>query len=446
MRDRATRMGVALLPILLFIALHFLGYMKLARLGALALAALAIGAVAFLRPRWGLWGLLFYVYSGIGLFLPVNLAAPLLGIVVGSVLLEWMRGMTPRLPGTFFWVSVGLFILAALNSTLLAHDMAAALIELGAFLKVLLVILLIVHLVRTPEQLRTTAYVVFAGAVCTIVLGMLAIATGFESAGENFIAGVRVMRFTGAHVDPNKAAAYMCTAVPLGLFALRHCESRILRVGFIVGTVALVVAVFATFSRGAIVSMTAVLVGMSIYEVRSRRSFAVFALVLTTGIVLAPRYYWARLTGLSSAFENTTQDWSVYTRMLALRTAWEMFLNHPLTGVGLGNFLTASASQLFVRIVVHNTYIEILTATGILGLLWFLGIIGSGVRDAVAGARQRWVSQPAWMRALSYYTALSALSIGLSAVFLSMPFRYPLWVPVAMGLVVGGLLRAEKQA
>ena len=446
MRDRATHFGVALLPVLLFVALHFFGYVKFARLGAMALAALVAGAVAFIKPRWGLWGLLFYVYSGIGLFLPVNLAAPLLGIVVGSVLLELVRGSSPRLPGTFFWVSVGLFILAALNSTVLAHDMAASLLELGAFLKVLIVILLTVHLVRTPEQLRTTAYVVFAGAVGTIVLGMLAIATGFESAGENYISGVRVMRFTGAHVDPNKAAAYMCTAVPLGFFALRHCQNRIARVVFILGTVALVVAVFATFSRGAIVSLTAVLVGMVIYEVRSRRSFAVAVLVLAAGVALAPRYYFARLTGLSSAFENTTQDWSVYTRMLALRTAWEMFLSHPLTGVGLGNFLGASASQLFVRIVVHNTYVEILTATGILGFFWFLGIIASGIRDAIAGARQRWASQPAWMRALSYYTALSALSIGLSAAFLSMPFRYPLWIPVAMGLVVGRLLKTEKTA
>jgi hypothetical protein len=41
---------------------------------------------------------------------------------------------------------------------------------------------------------------------------------------------------------------------------------------------------------------------------------------------------------------------------------------------------------------------------------------------------------------------LSAISIGLSAGFATMPFRYPLWVPVAAGLVIGNLLRAEKQA
>ena len=96
-RDRATHFGVALLPVLLFVALHFFGYVKFARLGAIALVALVAGAVAFVRPRWGLWCLLFYVYSGVGLFLPVNLAAPLLAIVVGSVLLELARNK----PATF---------------------------------------------------------------------------------------------------------------------------------------------------------------------------------------------------------------------------------------------------------------------------------------------------------------------------------------------------------
>ncbi len=445
-RDRATWFAISLLPVLAFAALRFLGYMKFARLGAIALVAMAAGAVAFLRPRWGLWAVLFYIYSGIGLFFPLNLAAPLILIVMVSVLVEWVRGEAPRMPGTFFWVSVGLFALAALNSTVIARDMGASLVELVAFLKILLVILLTVHLIRTPDQLRTTCYVVFAGAVATVALGVLAIAMGVEGAGENYFYGIRVMRFSGTHEDPNTAAAYMCSALPLGIFAVRHCHSRVIRLAFLLGTVTLVVGVFTTFSRGAFVSIAAVLAGVIAYEVRSRRSFAIVATILAAGIVLAPRYYWDRVIDLPSVFQNTTQDWSVYTRMLALRTAWEMFLDHPLMGVGLGNFLTVSASQLFVRIVVHNTYLEILTATGILGLVWFLAIFASGWREAMAGARRTWTSHPAWMRSLSYYALLAAVSIGLSAVFLSMPFRYPLWIPVALGLVIGGLVRAERRA
>ena len=445
-RDRATSFAISILPVLAFVALRFLGYMKYARLGAMALGAMAAGTVVFLRPRWGLWALLFYIYSGVGLFLPLNLAAPLIAIVLVSVLLAWVRGEAPRLPGAFFWVSVGLFVLAALNSTLIAHDMAACLSELGTFLKVLIVVVLTVQLIRTPDQLRATCYVVFAGAVATVALGVVAIKMGLDGAGENFIYGVPVMRFTGAHVDPNKAAAYMCSALPLGIFAVRHCHSRILRLAFFLGAVTLVVGVFATFSRGAFVSIAAVLVGVIAYEVRSRRSFTVVATIIAIGIVLVPRYYWDRVIDLPSAFQDTTQDWSVYTRMLAARTAWQLFLDNPLLGIGLGNFLTVAASQLFVRIVVHNSYLEILTATGIFGLLWFVAMLASGWREAMAGTRRTWTSHPAWMRSLSFYVLLSALSIGLSAFFGTMPFRYPLWIPVAIGLVIGNFLRAERPA
>ncbi|HXV14516.1 MAG TPA: hypothetical protein VEC56_09960, partial [Candidatus Krumholzibacteria bacterium] len=289
-RERATLFAIALFPVLAFVALRLFGYMKFARLGAIALAAVAAAAVVFLRPRWGLYALVFYIYSGAGLFLPIQLAAPLISIVLAAVLLDWVRGQVPGLPGAYFWVSVGLFVLAALNSTVVARDMAASLRDIGTFLKVLLVVVLAVHLIRTPDQLRALCYVVFAGAVGTVALGVLAIAIGLEGAGENQIYGVQIMRFTGAHVDPNKAAAYMCSALPLGIFAVRHCHSRLTRIAFILAVVVLVVGIFATLSRSVFPSVAVVLLGVILYEIRSRRSFVVLVAILALGVVLAPRY------------------------------------------------------------------------------------------------------------------------------------------------------------
>lgn len=447
LRSKAAWFALALLPVVAFVALRFLGFIKFARLGAVGLAAVAFASVLFLRPRWGLYFLLFYVYSGIGLFMPINLAAPVLVIVVAAVLLEWIRGHQVGLPDAFFWIAAALFIFMSLLSMLVARDIGACFFELVSFAKILLVIVLVVHLIRTAEQLRTLCYVVFIGAVSTVALGVLGIAAGLEGTGENYIGGVHIMRFTGVHENPNKAAAYMCSALPLGIFAAKHCVSRVARVAFALGVIVLFVAIFATFSRSVVIAMTVVLIGVAVHELRSRpRSFWLLGVLIAMGLMLAPRYYWDRVVDLPNALRDTTQDWSVYTRLLALQTAWEMFLDHPLTGVGLGNFLGASAYRLFVRIVVHNTYLEILVGTGIVGLSMFLALLGSGLRHAVAGARRRWTAHPAWMQSLSYYVMLSALSISLSAAFATMPFRYPLWIPVAAGLVIGNLLRAEKRA
>jgi O-antigen ligase len=95
----------------------------------------------------------------------------------------------------------------------------------------------------------------------------------------------------------------------------------------------------------------------------------------------------------------------------------------------------------FVRIVVHNSYLEILVGTGVFGLLSFLMIMVSGLRHTVAGARANWRGQPEWMRSACFYCALSAISIWMSSFFGTMPFRHPFWVPVATGIVIANLLR-----
>lgn len=445
-RPRAALFALALLPALAYVVLRFFGLVKFAQLGAIGAVALAGAALLFLRPRWGLYFLILYIYSGVGLFLPVNLAVPAIALVTAAVVLTCLRGEKPNLPDAFFWCAVAAFAMISLHSMLVARDVEASLRELLTFGKILLVVVLIVHLIRTPDHLRSLSYAVFIGAVGTVVLGVVGVWLGLEGTGENFMGGVHVMRFRGAHENPNKAAAYMCSALPMGLFAIKYSRGWLAKLAFTMGVVVIVVGIFATFSRSVVFPLTIVLLGVAAHEFRTRRSLGPLALLLVIIAFLTPRYYWDRVMSLPDAFRNSTQDWSVYTRILALQTAWEMFLNHPITGVGLGNFLGSSAYRLFVRIVVHNTYLEILVGTGILGLTAFVTLLGAGLRHAVAGARRVWIAHPAWMRSLSYYTVLSAVSIGVSAGFGTMPFRYPLWVPVAAGLVIGNLLRADQQA
>jgi O-antigen ligase len=195
-----------------------------------------------------------------------------------------------------------------------------------------------------------------------------------------------------------------------------------------------------------VVPFSIITVAVLVRELRSRRSYLMLLVLATLGILLTPRYYWDRVLALRDIASGGARDWSVYTRWLALTTAWELFLHHPLTGVGIGNFIVAGAYRVFLRIVVHNTYLEILVGTGVFGLMTFLWMVLAGLRATVSGARRRWVTQPVWIQSLCFYVALSGISIWASALFGSMPFRYPLWIPVAAGLVIGNLLRIDRAA
>lgn len=74
------------------------------------------------------------------------------------------------------------------------------------------------------------------------------------------------------------------------------------------------------------------------------------------------------------------QEYSVVTRLEYWRGAWQMFLDHPLLGVGLGAFPALyphyghSSAKLERLEKTHNDYLQVLTDAGLLGgllLLWF---------------------------------------------------------------------------
>ena len=445
-RERWLLAVISVAPPLLYLLVRFLGYMKYVKLAAIAAVALGGATVMFLRPMWGLWLIVFYVYGGLAFYFPFNAAGLMSLLVLAAVALDLIMGGSNRLTDPFFWYACALFLLISVGSMVWAPDPNLSLFEISTYAKMVALTYFIVQLVRTPDDLRRLMYVIFAGGLATVFFGVMNLALGIQSVGDNYIHGSSYMlRFMGTHENPNRAAAFMCTSLPFGIFALRHAR-RSLRPLIILAILILVLAIFATFSRSVFFPLTVILLAVLIREVRSKRSYAMLAVAVAIGCVLVPREYLERVFALRDAFETTTLDWSVYTRLLALQTAWEMFLHHPLTGIGIGNFITAAAYKVFVRIVVHNSYLEILVGTGVFGLLSFLFIMLSGFRHTVEGVRERWKRQPDWMRSACFYCMLSAISIWMSAFFGTMPFRQPFWIPIGMGLVIANLLREDRGA
>ena len=82
-----------------------------------------------------------------------------------------------------------------------------------------------------------------------------------------------------------------------------------------------------------------------------------------------------------STIREGAGEYSVVTRTEYWRGAWQMFLDHPLTGVGLGAFPTAypaygrSSARNERLEQTHNDYLQLLTDAGLVGALigfWFL--------------------------------------------------------------------------
>ncbi|MFH1755907.1 MAG: O-antigen ligase family protein, partial [Candidatus Latescibacterota bacterium] len=132
---------------------------------------------------------------------------------------------------------------------------------------------------------------------------------------------------------------------------------------------------------------------------------------------------------------------SIYTRLQAAKSAISLFLQYPLTGVGLNNFMARSGTDLYVQLVAHNSYLEILAGVGVFGFIAWMSIILSSVRGCCKGMRHRWDAKDDWLKSLSFYMLLSLISSLMNNMFISGEFAYFLWTPLAGGLVAGNLTR-----
>ncbi len=437
----AALLTLAVLPAVAFVLAGDAGIQSYIRLATMGVVALGVAIGIFVRPRWGVYFMVFYVYSGLNFYVGGSLfAMAVMALILAGVVVGLAGGERWRLTDPVFLISAAIFTLLALQSMLWAHSISLAVDSYSKYLKAMAIVVLIVQTVRAPSQLRWMARWIFIGAVVTVFLGVVNSVFGIGS-DEELVTGMTPLRFSGAHANPNFAAASMTSAIPLGVFVVRNSKSNITRLLAVLGVLTIVVAVFATYSRQAVFALGFVALAVLFKEVRSRKSYIAILVALAVGILLTPRYYWIRFWTVTQLLETYQLDWSIYLRVMAAQRGWEMFKEHPIMGVGLSNFAARSGDVLFLRIPTHNIYLEIACGLGLFGLLAYLTMLYSGIRQYVAAMKERWREQDRWMSHLSFYIMVSLVSCMISGMFANIQFRHFVWILVASGLVMANLRR-----
>jgi O-antigen ligase len=438
MRAFAAMLFMGVLPVVVLMFSGTLGVQSIVKLMAAGLVAAVAAVVIVTHPRYGVYFMVFYVYAGLGSVVGSGLVPfAVMLLIVAGVALKMAGGEPIRLTDPLFLGSLAFFGIVAVQSMLWAHDLKSAALSYSKFLKVVALVFLVVQTIRTPQHVKWFARALFVGAVATVILGLAARSLGMTPPTEAGI-GMKI-RFSGLHVNANYAAAVMTTAIPIGVFVTKTSRSLLWRLFTGVGILLLTIAIFATYSRQAVFALAFVILAVLFKEVRSRGVYGGIIAVLFIGVMLTPRYYWDRLLTIGQVMENAQQDWSIYLRVIALKRAVSMFMEHPFLGVGLRNFSARSGDVLFVRIPAHNMYLEILTGVGLVGFAGYMTIFYSGIRQCLAGIKYRWRSAETWMREYAFYTLISLLSALISGPFINIEFQYITWIPVAGGLVIAAL-------
>jgi O-antigen ligase len=445
----------------------------LAIAGVLALLAAVVVAI---RPEAAVLIVVGLIYSNapvvlvqyhsvplvIGAAVPLILAAPL----AYDILVRRQKiVVTPALP----WIA-GLLVVEIL-STLTARDMNDAVSSLNVFLvEGIGLYLLVTNTVRSTELLRAIIWVLLLVGAALGALSFFQQIT--ETYGNSYLGFAQteaaatgltetgLARLAGPIGEKNRYAQIMLMLIPLGVLQFSGERHRWLRLAALGCALLAAIATALTFSRGAALAAGIILLAMVALRY-IRLSHLVAAAALIAVVLVAVPAYSARLTSLadiavllSDEPAATGTDNSLLSRATENLTALQVFADHPLLGVGPGQFpayYRDYADEIGVSVKAanreaHNLYLGTAAELGFFGLTAFLGAI---VATLIQLGRAR-------ARALPLRPDLAAMAAGLmlaivgylaSGLFLHLSYARYFWLILALaGAAATVILQATADA
>jgi O-antigen ligase len=315
--------------------------------------------------------------------------------------IEWVR--SPVWPALLLYFLVAAISIPGSPAPLLG---SMELLRMG---EELLLVFAVGHLLRSREDIVFIVVAMLAIMLGESLLGLLQFASD-RFVNLSFIGGAATTmvdefgrqahhRVAGTYLHPVLFGSYLATHLSLIvalLCAARGVAQRWSLLGlFVAGLVALVL----TFSRAGWISFAVASVSVVVLAARSgllsRKQmgflFGVGSVLALVGLCFSGLIY-------SRLFESNPANLSA--RFASFQDAWLMFLAHPLTGVGLNNYVEAIPSLYGTTadgIPAHNYFLLTLAETGATGLIAFLLLLGA---IAWEGRRSLSVSDPL-MRAIA---------------------------------------------
>jgi O-antigen ligase len=250
------------------------------------------------------------------------------------------------------------------------------------FVKVLLIYVLMINTLTTPERLNRFMRLV------VLVTGYVATRAMFDYArGINLIENGRVQgAIGGMFQNPNDLALNMVAVLPLCVLVAIRATSTAGKLGAAFLGCMLIAAVMATQSRGGFVGLAAMVLILGVQLARRQPSVAAAgALMVFLALPFAPSSYWERVSSITDSSLDATG--SREARRILLTEAWRTFLRFPLHGVGAGQFPNYNPpGRVETWRETHNVLLQVAAELGLAGLLVFGFLL---FRAFTAGRRTR---------------------------------------------------------
>ncbi|HEX6083724.1 MAG TPA: O-antigen ligase family protein [Thermoanaerobaculia bacterium] len=388
-----------------------------------------------------------------------SILQPLILVLAGLVVhyREAFRPLATLLrPLTLALIAYCLVVFASSNWARSVSEADGALTEL---IKSLLLMLVAGSLAASWRALRGTLVVVACGAALLCMLQMVQVATGDRDLRFGGLAGVdeghifgdvSELRPAGPVGDPNYYARILVLAFPAAAFLGIGRRSRREQAFWIAAAGLIALGILFTYSRGGMLTLGAVVLLLVLV-----RRLPVNPVTVGIGVIgliaLIPTNVGQRFLTIESLFESDQMmDASTEKRKQLLAVGWQIFADHPVAGVGAGNFgahypsyanlvgLTSlDFTAMGVRQYPHNLYLEMGIETGLIGLATF----GGAMFIALAGlfrARRTLLARGEHGHA-ALVTAIAFAIIGYLLASLFLHAGYPRYLWMFLGLAAAAI-------
>lgn len=428
-------------------------------------------AVTLWKIDWGLFMLVLISYARISdvavhFYGAPSLLQPFIAFLAVLILIKWLvNGEAPR-----GWIRPALIISAygavIFLSLLYADEAGSAQQGLISFLKDGVIAIMLVILIQSRRSFRMAAWGLIAVGLLLGTIAVIQYLTGSfsnpywglaESQVMNIVGRVEGYRIMGTFDDPNFFAQIMLVIVPVALNRFIYEEKIWLRILAVWSLAASFLTVVFTFSRGGFLALCLVIVLIVLWRRPSPAIILIGLLLLVVFVPFLPSEYLERmgtiLEYLPSMGTDVRTEVSFRGRLSEYAVGWQMFLDHPVFGIGYENYprfyldysVRLGLDPRRTERSAHSLYLEILAEQGLIGMLLFGFVIYSVYRSLISALRKL---EKMAMQAEA--DLVFALLIGFSgylvaAIFIHAAFPRNLWILVGMGFAVSQMAENEHE-
>lgn len=312
--------------------------------------------------------------------------------------------------------------------------------------KIMVMSLAICWLVNTVSSLKKISILImFAG----LLIAGVAISNSVNGIG--LVEGTRVTigRDFGSMLgDPNDLSLVLMFPLAFSLSLSMTSSLGFVRLLGIICSIAALIAVIATQSRGGLLGCVAVLGMLGLKHIRSK------ALLISIGVFTALVLF--AVAGISDRQSGGAAeeglDASAMGRLYAWEAAFKMALERPISGVGLDNFYVNyfyySPHWDGLNHAVHSTWFGVLAETGFLGLIIFIGFIVcllKTCRKSIALIDATPEAFSPYIHATTYAVFSGIVGTIVSGTFLTQGFNWPIYILAALTVACHRVIQSDSQ-